>query len=157
ETVSKIITGKGISGDVLAPGGPVQTVSVTYYDDLAVDIASLSSGDIEIITPTGIAIPVVLKGVDMAIPGTPPVATYEFVPPGGVWDASDNGTYVIMQKAFEVFDVTGMPAPAGPIGNFVAAMPMSLVVNATNDEAVDSDGKTSLREAILAANASAPS
>src|SRR5262249_23240749 len=40
-------------------------------------------------------------------------------------------------------------------GTLQVAIPRSLVVNATNDEAADTDGKTSLREAILAANANA--
>jgi CSLREA domain-containing protein len=154
ETKSKIITGMGMGPDILIPGAVPQLITVTYSDDTAVAVGSLSDGDITVVSPSGVALPVLFKGVDIPFDGTPRVATYELAAPAGSWGAADNGEYTIVQSPLEVFDTSGIAAPAGPIGGFSVAIPVTIVVNATNDEAIDTDGKTSLREAILAANAS---
>ena len=44
-------------------------------------------------------------------------------PPGGSWDASDNGTYRIVMRAGQVRDTAGRGIPAGDIGIFRVALP----------------------------------
>ncbi len=53
------------------------------------------------------------------------MVTYTLTPPGGVWDAADNGTYTIDLNANEVFDTatTGAnAAAAATLGTFEVAI-----------------------------------
>src|SRR5262249_12326239 len=63
-------------------------------------------------------------------------------------------TYVINVASNQIFDIDGMKhaVPAGAIGSFAVSVGQSIVVNATNDETTDTDGKASLREALALAN-----
>src|SRR5262249_26537701 len=60
--------------------------------------------------------------------------------------------YSVSIEPNQVGDGTNFVFPT-TVNTLQVAIPRTYVVNATNDEAVDTDGKTSLREAIIAANA----
>jgi CSLREA domain-containing protein len=139
---------------VIAPGAAPNSVSVTYTASNAIAAGSIDVGDVTITGPGG-PLAVTAAAVDVPADGSPRVGTYTFTPPGGAWDAGDNGAYTVTLNADQVFD-TDLPTPnavpAQVLGQFFVGVPTTFVVNATNDEAVDTDGKTSLREAILAAN-----
>jgi hypothetical protein len=139
--------------NVTAPGGTAYAFTVTYSDNVAIDVSTLDNNDIRVTGPGGFNVLATFKSVDINTDGTPRVATYEFTPPGGAWDQGDNGSYTVSMEPGQVTDTGATPVPAGTLGAFTVAIPLFLVVNATNDEATDTDGKTSLREAIIAANA----
>jgi large repetitive protein len=94
---------------------------VTYADDLAISVASLGSGTDVVVNPGAIAATFV--SVDVATDGTPRVATYSITPPGGAWDAADNGTYTIAMQASQVTDTSANAVAAGTIGTFTVSVP----------------------------------
>jgi len=146
----------------LVPLGPIttiaptpNTVQVTYTDDTGINVSTIDVNDITITAPNGITkLPITGVTVDVGSNGTPRTATYTFTVPGGGWESSDNGNYTVAMVGGQVFDTDGVPqsVPAGGLGTFKVSIGALFVVNATNDEAVDTDSKTSLREAVLAAN-----
>jgi hypothetical protein len=139
---------------VIAPGSLPNQITVTYTDTNAIDASTIDVNDISIAGPGG-PLTIISAVADVGTPGSPRVATYAFNPPGGAWDVGDNGSYTVTMNANQVFDTdvpTKNAVPAQTLGLFFVGVPTTFVVNAKNDEAVDTDGKTSLREAILAAN-----
>jgi len=88
--------------------------------------------------------------------------TYRVSAPG-VWDSTDNGVYEIVLQSNEVFGVNGLAASESVLGSFTVDIPDPNVffVNTTDDTvdtnpgdglALDANGKTSLRAAIMEAN-----
>jgi hypothetical protein len=145
----------GTFADVKTKGANLYTLTVTYLDDNAVKVSTIDSFDIRITGPNGFNVPATF--VPPANPNSDNasiVATYTFVPPGGTWDSGDDGVYSVRMQANQVSDTGVPPAYVQPVvvGNINVAIPLDLVVNATNDESTDTDGKTSLREALQTAN-----
>jgi CSLREA domain-containing protein len=146
-------TAKATASNVTTPGGTSHTITVTFADDLAIDVTTLGDNDISVKGPTG-TLATTLTGVDIATNGTPRIATYNLTPPGGSWNGAHAGAYTITMNANSVFDAdtpTPRSVPAGSIGSFTVELPSPFVVNTLNDESVDTDGKLSLREAIIKA------
>jgi hypothetical protein len=151
--VSAIPYAKSKRLDVTMAGALTFDVEVTYTDPLggAINVGSIGLDDITVIRPNGLVLaPATFKVSDLTN-GSPRTATYTFTAPGGTWDAGDNGTYSVQLAANQVFDADTIAnaVPAGSLGDFLVSIPSAIVVNATNDEALDTDGKVSLREAIL--------
>jgi len=134
-----------------APGAPTVSVTVTYRDDVGINPGTIDVNDLTLTGPGSIGTLTPTK-VTASGPNTARVAVYEFAAPGGSINAPDNGLYTINLKSGEVTDGGGAPVAAAT-GYFNVQAPF--VVDAANDEATDTDGKTSLREALLAANAAA--
>jgi hypothetical protein len=132
---------------VTTAGGTVYTFTVTYADDVAINVATLDGNDIRVTGPNGFDVLATFKGVTPGGNGTPRVATYEFTPPGGAWDGADVGFYNVAVEPNQVADVAGNFVQAHVIGTFQCGIPLNLVV--TND--LDS-GPGSLRAAIEFAN-----
>jgi len=135
-------------------GLPTYSFTVDYAHVIPIAVATIDSLDVRVTGPNGFSQLAVFKG---AVPGTDSTtvtATYQITTPGGSWDGTDFGAYSIAVEPGQVTDTDGIAVPAGPIGSFNVYLPQTFVVNATNDESVDTDGKVSLREAIDAANAS---
>jgi predicted outer membrane repeat protein len=132
---------------------------LTFTDNNAIDVNSLKTVGAVTVSGGKFASPVdaTFVSVDNPTNGTPRTAKFSITPPGGSWDVADNGIYTINITANKIFDTdlpTPLSVPAGAVGTFLVGYPITFVVNATNDEFTDTDGKLSLREAILAANAS---
>jgi hypothetical protein len=120
--------------------------TVTYSDNVAVDVSTLGAGDIRVTGPNGFDRPASLIGVNLNTDGTPRVATYEVEGPGGTaWNLSDNGTYTVSLLADAMTDNSTNPAAAGDLGVFTVNLPPNAVtvVNSANS------GTGSLRQAIL--------
>jgi hypothetical protein len=131
--------------------------TITFADTNAVDNTTLSApGAIQIRGP-GFATPATatLKN-PVAGPGTPLTATYVLTPAGGAWDAGDNGVYTVSVASGTIFDTdaTKHSVVGDVYASFSVAIPITLVVDSTNDESTDTDGLISLREAIQTANRS---
>jgi Dockerin type I domain len=146
------------SAPVPVLGAAAQTIVVTYSDDVAIDVSSIGAGDLSVSGPNGFTAVPTLVSVDSNVNGTPRVATYQFTPPGGSWDYTDNGTYVVSINNGEVLDTSSPVAnsvPAGMLLSINVAVPRVIVVDSVMDENDGNigPGELSLREAIGLANA----
>jgi hypothetical protein len=145
---------------VTTPGGTLYTFTVVYSDTQSnIDLTTLDGNDITVTGPGGYSKNA--SFVSSTGAGKSVTATYTVPAPDnavvGQFDNSDNGAYTVTMNANQVFDTDGTPnaVPAGTVGNFnIAVGKLYVVDTATLDEATDTDGKLSLREALVAANAS---
>jgi subtilisin-like proprotein convertase family protein len=118
--------------------------TVTYRDNSGINVGTLDGADVRVTGPGGYNQLAAFVGVSPTGNGTPRTATYSIVPPGGSWDAADNGAYTLSLEPAQVSDVDGNAISAGPAGTFSVAI--LRVLNA-NDS-----GTGSLREALTLAN-----
>jgi len=109
-------------GNITTGGGTTYTFTVTYSDNVAVDVSDLDGNDIVVTGPNGYSQLATFMGVDINSDGTPRVATYQINAPGGSWDFSDNGTYSVAMEANQVSDTSGNPVPAEALASFVSQM-----------------------------------
>ncbi len=112
--------------NVFVSGGVLHTITVTYGAvDSHINIGTLGTGDVVVTGPGGFTATPTYTGVDINSNGTPRVATYQFVPPGGSWDSADTGIYQVTMKGGQVFD-TSTPGPyavlAGMLTSFIAPL-----------------------------------
>lgn len=117
--------------DVTTAGGTLYQLQVRYTDDVALDPATIDTGDITITAPDGVTV-LPITGAAAGAGTNDITATYSLTPPGGTWDATDNGTYTVAFNANQVADTTG---------NFAAANPAltAFVVNITDGGGDDGD------------------
>ena len=104
-------------------GDPTTEITITYSDDVALDVSTLDFNDIVVTGPGG---PLVLSGVtvDTNSDGSPRSATYTLNAPGGSWDATDNGTYTVELVAGKVKDTSGNSVPGNTtLATFEANLP----------------------------------
>lgn len=99
-------------------GETAYDLTVSFTDDMAIDAGTLDIGDVTVTGPGG---PLTVTGINFAAGnGSPKTVTYTVTPPGGSWDAADNGVYTVDINANEVGD-TDTPqrfVPAGNLGVF---------------------------------------
>src|SRR5262249_49051404 len=82
------------------------------------------------------------------------IATYQIPAPGGTFGPEDDGLYTASIQAAQVKNSGGsFVAPAG-LGTIRVVIPNNFVVDTALDETTRGDGKTSLREAVIASNTS---
>ncbi len=93
--------------NVTTYGATTQTFTVTYSDNFAIDVGTLSNTNVRVTSPAGFDVPATFVSVSNASHGTPRVATYSFTPPGGFWDSADNNTYTATVQAGQVRDISG--------------------------------------------------
>jgi predicted outer membrane repeat protein len=140
-----------VAPNVSTTGGTSYQFQVMYQDDVALDATSFDGGDVRVSGPGGFDVPAAFVSVDVAGNGSPRTVTYQITPPGGSWDAGDNGLYFITMQAGAVTDTSANAVPAGGIGGFRVAIARNFVVTTTADS-----GSGSLRQSILDANANVP-
>ncbi|NQV25561.1 MAG: VCBS repeat-containing protein, partial [Rhodopirellula sp.] len=138
-------------------------ITVKYVDDKAVDLTSLDLRDVEL-TREGFAETLLtpFEATMTTVDGVN-AAVYRFTAPGGEWDASDNGTYVVHLREGEIRDTTNLYSAPRQLGRFEVTIddPSVIFVNTTLDTpdadpldgiASDATGHVSLRAAIMHAN-----
>ena len=91
--------------NVTAGGGTSHTVTVTYTDDVAVDGSTIGIDDITV-TGTGGPLTVTNATASPAGNAASVVVTYTLTPPGGTWDAADDGSYTVTVVADSVRDTS---------------------------------------------------
>jgi hypothetical protein len=112
----------GSAERVTVVGGTTHEVTVRYYDQGAVDPATIDSSDVMVRMPNGSLLPVTLVSSgteEVTTAGSARTATYRMDAPGGAWDATDGGTYRILLQAGEVRNTSGSFFPGGDIGSFL--------------------------------------
>lgn len=95
----------GAAGDVSQPGGLSHAIPVMLADDVMVDANSLDDSDIQVTGPNGFAAFATLTNRVPLGDASVINSEYQLIPPGGSWDVSDNGTYVVALQDNEVFDL----------------------------------------------------
>ena len=135
----------------MAPGGTSYQFSVVYYDDAAINVTTLAGGNVLVTGPNGFSTTGTLIGVDANTNGSPRIATYSIIPPGGIWTPATIGNYTVSIRPNQVFNTAGSAAPAAVLGTFRVVTPLQLTVTTLADS-----GPGSLRDAITQANAMQP-
>ena len=121
--------------------------SVTFSDNLGIDVATIDASDLTVTAPNGTVIPVTLTGVNATGNGSPRTAVYSIAAPGGTWNAADIGDYTVAIKAAAVSDINGKKVAAKTIGKLAVGVsnPASdgvIRINAgATTDTVDSSGK----------------
>ncbi|HKS38448.1 MAG TPA: M12 family metallo-peptidase, partial [Verrucomicrobiae bacterium] len=110
--------------DVTLPGTGPKQFTVTYSDNLAVDVSTIDGQDVRIRGPQGYDRAARLVSIDAPSNGTPRVATYAADPAaGGVWTAQDDGAYTIWMQTNQVSDTEGEWVAAQQFGQFNVSVP----------------------------------
>jgi hypothetical protein len=118
-------TASAAPAPVLVPGATAHAFTVAYRDNVAVDVATLGAGDVRVTGPAGFSQPATFISVTPAPPaGSTRYATYRFTPPGGAWDYTDDGDYVIHVQANQVFDTSGNAVPGGAVATLDVHVPL---------------------------------
>jgi hypothetical protein len=113
--------------DLTQPGFATRTFTVTYTDNVAIQAASLSSGDVRITGPNGYNRLAVLVSVDVPGDGTPRVVTYAATAPDNTsWTLADNGLYTIRMETNQVADTEGAWVAGGDLGHFTVSIPRTI-------------------------------
>jgi len=146
-------TASGQFNPVTLPGAASHTITVTFTDDLALNVATIKNNNnaIRVTGPNGFSVLATYVSLDNPSNGTPRVATYQFTTPvngAAGWDYTDNGNYTVSIEPNQIADVNGNFVAAGVINAIQVAIGRSLVVINDSDQ-----GPGSLRQAILDANA----
>ena len=106
--------------DVTEPGLATVTFTVTYTDNVAIQAASLSSGDVRITGPSGYNRLATLVSVDVPGNGTPRVVTYAAPAPDSIsWTFGHNGVYTIRMETNQVADTEGAWVAGGDLASAV--------------------------------------
>lgn len=113
-----------------APTTKSYKFTVKYVDDCAVKTTSLDSYDIRVLGPNTSTLAGAYQ-LDNPYTGTPRNATYAIAPPGGSWDAADNGVYTLWLRPGQVRDVVGHPNYGQTLGKFTVNIPATtpLILN----------------------------
>jgi len=138
------------------PTGADYIVTVVYEDDIGVDTVTVDKTDLQMTGP-GFGSPATPFKVVVSGPATKLKAEYYFTPPGGGWDASDNGVYsVSLVGTVQDLDSTPQTVNKSSLGSFLVGITQTFKVDTVVDEDDGnySAGDLSLREAIRLANQS---
>jgi hypothetical protein len=111
-------------------GSTLMTFTVTYSDNLALNLGSLGSGDIVVSGPQGYSQAAALVSVNGT--GAWRTVTYQVGAPGGTWGSEDAGIYTFTLAAGAVTDSVGNATPARTLGTllvtYIRPVYMPLVV-----------------------------
>jgi len=125
--------------DLKTAGGATHNFTVTYYDDVGIDVATLDSLDIRLTGPNGYNRAATFVSVNLPSNGSPRTVTYQMAAPGGTWDPSDNGTYFVLLQGQQVANTSGRFVAATTVGTIVIAInggpPTAVADAATTGEA----------------------
>ena len=110
----------------ITTAGTSKLLTVTYTDNVAIDVTDLNNSDIRITGPNGFNQLGTFVSVNTNTNGTPRTATYQIVGAGGGWDNTDNGLYTVLMEPNQVSDTSNNNFVAsGSIGNFTVNIPTS--------------------------------
>jgi hypothetical protein len=99
-------------------GDARHTFTVIYFDNRAVDVTTIDSGDVRVRGPNGYDRLATLISVDAMTNGSPRIVLYGVDAPGGSWDSTDNGTYDLDLLPSQVSDCSGHFVPGKFLGRF---------------------------------------
>jgi len=104
-----------------------KTFTVTYKDNVAVDVADLDNFDIRVVGSGSNSTFNQLASFLSVTPsgsGTSRTATYQISGPGGSWDSADNGSYSVIMQPNQVSDTSNNNFVAsGSLGTLSVSIP----------------------------------
>lgn len=109
-------------------------LQILYRDNVAVDPATLRTGNIRVTGPHGYAQEAVY--VSSQPQGTGWLVRYDVLPTGETWTTADNGTYVVQLVAGQVADSSGNRALAQVLGDFQVAVSTVVIAEDANDDGI---------------------
>ncbi len=122
DTVPPVIAAS--MGDIRQPGLIIREFSVTFIDDVAVDVSRIRSADIHVRVPDGTRLPTAVESIS-AVNDTDVVVTrHSFIAPGESWGAEDNGEYQIWVGNNQISDTSGNFTGETNIGSFQVSIPV---------------------------------
>jgi Protein of unknown function (DUF4038)/Domain of unknown function (DUF5060)/Putative collagen-binding domain of a collagenase/RTX calcium-binding nonapeptide repeat (4 copies) len=107
-----------VATNLISGGGTTHTFSVTYSDNVALDVSSLDGNDIRVQGPNDFEVHADFVSVSNGTNGSPRTATYQINAPGSLWDGTDNGTYTITLQPNQVNDTSNNFVVDGNLGTF---------------------------------------
>ncbi len=108
--------------------------SVTYTDNIAVNAATVGNGNIFVTGPAGNNFKVAAKWIRPVgglVNGARLVARYNILPPGGTWDAADNGVYKVVLQYHRIADTAGNRISAIRSGSVLGTFRVNIPRGAT--------------------------
>ena len=109
----------------ITTAGTSKLLTVTYTDNVAIDVTDLNNSDIRITGPNCFNQLATFVNLNINTNGTPRTATYQIVGPAGVWDSTDNGLYSVLMEPNQVSDTSNNNFVAsGLIGTFTVDIPI---------------------------------
>ena len=97
---------------------PRQWLVLRVTDDQAADLFTLDDQDLRVQRPDGSTDSVVFDEQMTGHSIQPDTYFYVYRPPGGAWDAADNGTYRVVLQPDQITSLSGVPAAFGTLGTF---------------------------------------
>src|SRR6185312_11101196 len=95
-----------ISAPPITTGGATSaTITIVYADNVAVNAASIDTGDITVTGPSGAL--TITSAHASGGNGSPVVATYTVAAPNGNWSSGDDGSYIVALQANQIADTAG--------------------------------------------------
>lgn len=111
-----------VAGDLNSDHSAFQ-FTLTYDDDLGINLATLGDSDVTVVGPNGPVQSVHLLSTTPSSDNRGYIAVYEATGPVGNWDWEDNGNYSVSVATHEVIDLQGDSLAEGPIGGFTVYIP----------------------------------
>ncbi len=126
-------------GDITGIFGQ-ETFSVDFADDAPIDQSTLGVSNIQV-SPTA---PIELLGTrNVSNGGRSLTVDYRITPPGGFWDAAENGTYTLSLAASEVFDTATPTANAADSAQQLDTLEVTVPqLDVSGNAVIISDGDT---------------
>ncbi|MFN7874007.1 MAG: S8 family serine peptidase, partial [Pirellula sp.] len=154
------------AANIITAGGTLQEITILYSHRNGINSSTIGNDDLVVVRqwgPEESYYPTLKPGSVVPF-GTGFRATYTLNAPGGSWDPLDYGPYEIRTRNNAVFGTQGLAVREDRIGQFRVKIsdPTIYYVDTTLDTldtnpgdgfALDTYGKTSLRAAIMEANA----
>jgi large repetitive protein len=112
------------AANFVAEGSTTYDFTVTYSDNVAINMSSLDNNDVLVTGSNGfsqLATKVVGGDSNNGISST---ATYRITAPVGTWSLAENGSYSVALQANQVSDSNGNFAPAASLGSFLMNTPL---------------------------------
>ena len=104
---------------VTVPGAAGHEVVVTYSHYAKLDTDSFPQvGDVYAVSPAGAVVPAAYSRMALGADGTTADVTYVLPPPGGAWDAADNGAWTLALAEGAVLSTNGQAVAGGGLGSF---------------------------------------
>ena len=134
------------ASELTAASSDPYSFSVTYLDNVGIELATIDESDITVTAPDGVVLPITGVEVNTNSNSASTTATYSIEAPGGDWDEADNGEYTVALNESQVSDINSNSLSAETLGSFTVDIttPSSdgvIRINAgSSQDAIDSSG-----------------